>query len=205
MSSFFICKSLNLFNFYIKYVIMNLVIQVSKVVIGKKYQIQCYKHDGKIHRAWDEAVLLEVNKDFMVFGNNKTKVTEAEGVTWRTKEPAIMYFFKNKWYNIIVQMKKDGIYYYCNIATPYIIEEDTIKYIDYDLDLRIFPKGDYKILDKLEYEYHKKKMNYSDDLDLIIKTALSDLIGEYKKNVSMFNSKINYQYLGKYLSIKNKL
>ena len=205
MSSFFICKSLNLFNFYIKYVIMNLVIQVSKVVIGKKYQIQCYKHDGKIHRAWDEAVLLEVNKDFMVFGNNKTKVTEAEGVTWRTKEPAIMYFFKNKWYNIIVQMKKDGIYYYCNIATPYIIEEDTIKYIDYDLDLRIFPKGDYKILDKLEYEYHKKKMNYSDDLDLIIKTALSDLIGEYKKNVSMFNSEINYQYLGKYLSIKNKL
>lgn len=205
MSSFFICKSLNLFNFHIKYVIMNLVIQVSKVVIGKKYQIQCYKHDGKIHRAWDEAVLLEVNKDFMVFGNNKTKVTEAEGVTWRTKEPAIMYFFKNKWYNIIVQMKKDGIYYYCNIATPYIIEEDTIKYIDYDLDLRIFPKGDYKILDKLEYEYHKKKMNYSDDLDLIIKTALSDLIGEYKKNVSMFNSKINYQYLGKYLSIKNKL
>jgi len=205
MSSFFICKSLNLFNFYIKYVIMNLVIQVSKVVIGKKYQIQCYKHDGKIHRAWDEAVLLEVNKDFMVFGNNKTKVTEAEGVTWRTKEPAIMYFFKNKWYNIIVQMKKDGIYYYCNIATPYIIEEDTIKYIDYDLDLRIFPKGDYKILDKLEYEYHKKKMNYSDDLDLIIKTALSDLIDEYKKNVSMFNSEINYQYLGKYLSIKNKL
>lgn len=205
MSSFFICKSLNLFNFYIKYVIMNLVIQVSKVVIGKKYQIQCYKHDGKIHRAWDEAVLLEVNKDFMVFGNNKTKVTEAEGVTWRTKEPAIMYFFKNKWYNIIVQMKKDGIYYYCNIATPFILEEGKIKYIDYDLDLRVFPDGSFKVLDRGEYKYHKKKMNYSDDLDLIIKTALSDLIGEYKKNVSMFNSEINYQYLGKYLSIKNKL
>lgn len=178
--------------------------QVYNAIIGKRYQIQCYKHDGKIHRAWDEAVLLYKTNDYMVFGNNKTKVTEAEGVSWRTKEPAIMYFFKDKWYNIIVQMKNDGIYYYCNIATPYIIEEETIKYIDYDLDLRIFPKGDYKILDKLEYEYHKKKMNYSSELDLIIKNALSDLIADYKNNASMFNSKVNYKYLEKYLNIKKQ-
>lgn len=175
---------------------------MNEAIIGKRYQIQCYKHDGKIHRAWDEAVLLETHKDYMVFGNNRTKVTESEGVTWRTKEPAIMYFFKKKWYNIIVQMKKDGIYYYCNIATPYILEENTIKYIDYDLDLRIFPKGDYKVLDKLEYEYHKKKMNYSKDLDLIIKNALNDLISDYRKNVSMFNSKVNYKYLDMYFKIK---
>ena len=92
----------------------------------------------------------------MVFGNDKTTVIEADGCSWKTKEPAIMYFFKNEWFNIIAQLKKDGIYYYCNIATPYIIEDNTIKYIDYDLDLRIFPSGEYKILDKLEYNYHKK-------------------------------------------------
>ena len=177
---------------------------MEKLCIGRKYQIQCYKHDGKIHRAWDEAVLIDIKKDYMVFGNNKTKVTEAEGVTWRTKEPAIMYFFKNKWYNIIAQMKKDGIYYYCNIATPYILEENTIKYIDYDLDLRIFPKGDFKILDKLEYEYHRKKMNYSNNLDKIIKNALSELITDYHNNVSMFNSKINYKYLKSYFKKKKK-
>ncbi len=103
---------------------------MKQICIGDKYQIQCYKHNGKIHRAWDEAVVLDVKKDYIVFGNDRTKVTEAEGTTWRTKEPAIMYYFKNKWYNIIAQMKKDGIYYYCNIASPYIIEEGTIKYID---------------------------------------------------------------------------
>ena len=135
--------------------------------IGDKLQIQCYKHNKKIHRAWSEAVVLDIKKDYIVFGNNKTLVTEAEGNTWKTKEPAIMYFFRNKWYNVIAQMKKDGIYYYCNIATPFIIEENTIKYIDYDLDLRIFPKGEFKILDKLEYEYHKNKMGYSADLDKV--------------------------------------
>ena len=67
---------------------------MQKVNIGDKLQIQCYKHNGKIHRSWDEAILLDIKKDYMVFGNMKTLVTEAEGNTWRTKEPAIMYFFK---------------------------------------------------------------------------------------------------------------
>ena len=175
---------------------------MKQICIGDRYQIQCYKHNGKIHRAWDEAVVLDVKKDYIVFGNDRTKVTEAEGTTWRTKEPAIMYYFKNKWYNIIAQMKKDGIYYYCNIASPYIIEEGTIKYIDYDLDLRIFPKGEYKILDKLEYQYHKKKMNYSDDLDGVIKNALSELIKDYQSNMVMFNEQVNKEYCRQYLQIK---
>ena len=169
--------------------------------IGDKLQIQCYKHNKKIHRAWSEAVVLDIKKDYIVFGNNKTVVTESEGTTWRTKEPAIMYFFKNKWYNVIAQMKKDGIYYYCNIATPFIIEENTIKYIDYDLDLRIFPKGEFKILDKLEYEYHKNKMNYSDDLDIVINSALEELIEDYKKGISMFSEKNNKEYLEIYMQL----
>lgn len=167
-------------------------------------QIQCYKHNKKVHRAWSEAVVLDVKKDYIVFGNNKTLVTESEGTTWKTKEPAIMYFFKNKWYNVIAQMKKDGIYYYCNIATPFIIEENTIKYIDYDLDLRIFPGGEYKILDKLEYEYHKNKMNYSKDLDTVINNALKELIEEYKNKSVMFDEKINREYLDIYIKIKKE-
>ena len=111
---------------------------MEKICIGDRLKIQCYKHNGKIHREWNEAVVLDFKKDYIVFGNNKTQVTEAEGNIWRTKEPAIMYFFKDKWFNVIAQLKKDGIYYYCNIASPFIIEEDTIKYIDYDLDLRVF-------------------------------------------------------------------
>ncbi len=173
-----------------------------KNCIGDKFQIQCYKHNGKIHRAWDEAILLEQKKDYMVFGNNKTLVTESEGNTWRTKEPAVMYFFKDKWFNIIVQLKKDGIYYYCNIATPFIIEENTIKYIDYDLDLRIFPSGEYKILDQLEYKYHRRIMRYSKDLDFVIRHALDELINDYKNKVIMFDEKQNKIYCEQYKKLK---
>lgn len=180
------------------------MIIIKRLYIGDKFQIQCYKHDGKIHRSWDEAVLLDIKKNYLVFGNNKTLVRESEGITWRTKEPAIMYFFKDKWYNVIAQMKSDGIYYYCNIATPFIIEDGTIKYIDYDLDLRVFPQGEYKILDKGEYECHRKAMNYSDDLDKVINNGMDELIQEYTNMGIMFNSVANYDYLREYLDLKSQ-
>ena len=177
---------------------------MKKLCIGDKLQIQCYKHNGKIHRAWDEAVVLDIKKNYIVFGNNKTRVTEAEGNVWRTNEPAIMYFFKDRWFNIISQLKKNGIYYYCNIATPFILEDNTVKYIDYDLDLRIFPNGEYKILDQLEYQYHKRIMNYSDDLDFVINNALEDLIEFYKEGSPMFDSRENKKYHSLYEEIKKE-
>ena len=172
---------------------------------GDKLQIQCYKHDGKIHRCWDEAVVLDIKKNYIVFGNERTLVTEAGGNTWRTKEPAVMFFFKDKWYNIIVQLKKEGVTYYCNIASPFIIEDGTIKYIDYDLDLRIFSNGSFKILDKQEYKYHKKKMHYSDDLDIVIRHSLSELITDYQNGISMFDLKKNLEYGDEYKLLKSDI
>lgn len=179
-------------------------VKIMTLHIGDKLQIQCYKHNGKIHRAWDEAVVLDVKKDYIVFGNKKTNVTEAEGSYWKTKEPAILYFFKDRWFNVIAQLKKDGIYYYCNIATPFVIEEKTIKYIDYDLDLRIFPNGSYKILDRLEYKYHKRIMHYSEDLDKVINLGLRDLIEYYKEGSPVFNEQNNKQYYELYKKVKEE-
>lgn len=174
---------------------------MEKINIGDKLEIHSYKHNGIVYKAWNEAVLLDVHKDYLVFGNNRTIVTEANGSKRTTKEPAIMYFFKKEWFNIIAQLKKNGIYYYCNIATPLVIEERTIKNIDYDLDLRIFPTGEFKILDKMEYQYHKREMHYSDDLDKVIHLALDTLIKKYKKGSIMFDAKKNQEYYEIYIKI----
>lgn len=169
--------------------------------IGKRYEIHSYKHNGNIHRAWDEAVLLEIHDDYLIFGNERTKVTESDGRTWRTKEPAVLYFFKNSWFNIIGQYKKDGIYYYCNIASPFIIEDNVIKYVDYDLDLRVFPDGSFKVLDRGEYKYHKQLMNYSDDIDYILKTELTNLINMVRNKELAFRPNTVEKYCEIYKNI----
>ena len=169
--------------------------------IGKRYVIHSYKHDGSIHRAWDEAILLEINDEYLIFGNERTKVIESDGRTWRTKEPAILYFFKDKWFNIIVQYKKNGIYYYCNMASPYIIEDNTIKYIDYDLDLRVFPDGSFKVLDRGEYKYHKQLMNYSEDIDFILKQELTELINMVRNKEMAFKPNAVDNYYKEYIDM----
>jgi len=169
---------------------------------GDNLTIHSYKHNGSIHRAWDEAVFLEETKDYVVFGNNQTLVTEADGRTWKTKEPAIIFFYKHKWFNVICQFKEDGIYYYCNMASPYIIEDDTIKYIDYDLDLRVFADESYKVLDKSEYKYHKEKMEYPEEIDVILKRELNELIKTVEGKKGPFDRAFVSQKLDEYKKIK---
>ena len=84
------------------------------------------------------------------------------------------------------------------LRLQFIIEDNTIKYIDYDLDLRVFPNGSYKILDRMEYKYHKKIMHYSKELDYIINEALDELIREYKNHFFAFSNVSNMKYYNIY-------
>ena len=44
-----------------------------------------------------------------------------------------------------------------------------LKYIDYDLDIKVYPNGKYHLLDEDEYEQHMNQMNYPHDIDIILR------------------------------------
>ena len=88
------------------------------------------------------------------------------------------------------------------LASPFIIEDNTIKYIDYDLDLRVFPNGSFKVLDRGEYNYHKKLMNYSKELDKILKFELSNLIDFAKSKKGPFDKEEINNYCNDYKNSK---
>ncbi len=171
--------------------------------IGEKVKINVYKHDGKLHSTNEESIIIDITDDMVVCGNSETIITEGDGRSYKTNETAVIFFYKDKWFNILCQFKKYGIFYYCNIATPYLYEKNTIKYIDYDLDLRVFPDGGYKVLDKNEYKYHKKLMNYTEDMDKVIKYELSKLIEMKKNNDFPFKKEVVEMYYNKFKELKN--
>ena len=177
---------------------------MTNIKLGEKYLIHSYKHNGKIHKVWDEAILLEDNDKYLIFGNNETKVTRADGRSWRTKEPSIVFFYKKKWFSVTAQLKSYGIQYKCDISSPFVIDDNVIKYIDYDLDLKVFANGAFKILDRKEYEYHRKKMNYPDELDKILKKELSNLITIVREKELPFNNAYIESYYSKYKSMKKE-
>ncbi|MCD7808627.1 MAG: DUF402 domain-containing protein [Erysipelotrichaceae bacterium] len=147
-------------------------------LVGEDVLIHCYKHDGSIHRCWNKGhVLEETNQHFIVI-NNRTLVSESDGRKWYTREPAIWYFPKNQWYNVICMIRKNGVHFYCNLASPTLYDGQAIKYIDYDLDLKVFPDYKYRILDEEEYLQNSQKMQYGKDIDAILHEQLDLLINQ---------------------------
>ena len=73
-------------------------------------------------------------------------------------------------------LREDGVYYYCNLSSPFVFDNNAIKYIDYDLDIKVFPDMSYTLLDEDEYELHRKEMSYPDVIDKILKRNVDKLI-----------------------------
>ena len=174
---------------------------VNDLKIGDIVSIQAYKDDGQVHRTWTSALLLDKKDNYLVLVTDHCLVVEANGRKWVTKEPAICFYYTDRWYNVISMVRKTGIYYYCNIASPSLYDGEAIKNIDYDLDVKIFPDGEYSVLDKNEYNYHIKKYNYSPKLQAKIESQLNLLIDEIKNKKEPFNFDSINDYLLKYLDI----
>ena len=156
--------------------------------IGDIVYIQSYKHDGSLHRTWCKGLLIDKKEDAWVVVTDHSYVIESDGRRWITKEPAICYLYDDHWYNIISMVRRTGIYYYCNMASPSLYDGEAIKNIDYDLDVKVFPDGSYVILDEDEYADHSKKMHYPKEIEEILKVELEGLIKKIKTGCLPFDS-----------------
>ena len=161
----------------------------------------CFKHDGSLHRIWDKAALIYEDEEKIMISNAKTLIRESDNRVWMAKEPSLSIYYKNRWFNIMGIIRSEGIHYYCNMATPCVVDGEVIKYIDYDLDLRVFPNGSFKILDRMEYKYHKKQMHYSNRLDFILKYELGNLIDMVRVKEMPFDKTTINKYYQKYVDI----
>lgn len=170
--------------------------------IGDSVFIQSYKHDGSLHRTWSKGLLIDKFDHTWVVVTDHTWVVENDGRRWLTKEPAICFFYDNRWFNIISMVRKNGIYYYCNLASPSIYDGEAIKNIDYDLDVKVFPDYSYTILDENEYDEHAKKMNYPRNVQRIVEMEMRNLVRMIEENEKPFNFEYINDYLLKYFELK---
>ena len=162
---------------------------MKEIVALEKLDIISYKHDGELHRVWKNVDKLYEDKDQLILLNNEVDVIDGDGRKWKTREPAICYFFKKYWFNVICMMRSDDIYYYCNLSSPYVVDSEGVKYIDYDLDIKLFPNGEMIELDRDEYEFNSKNFHYPDSVKEIIEKNLLIL----KEMINSKNDPFNKQ------------
>lgn len=171
---------------------------MEQLKIGDSVFVQSYKHDGSIHRTWSKALVIDVLENCYVVVTDHSYVVEADNRRWVTKEPAICFYYTDKWFNIISMVRKAGIYYYCNVATPSVYDGEAIKNVDYDLDVKVFPDGSYMVLDENEFKYHCNKMNYPEEIKDICIKAKNDLVQMVENKQLPFDFSYINSYILKY-------
>ena len=86
-----------------------------------------------------------------------------------------------------------------------------MKYIDYDLDIKVFPDGEKRLLDVDEYEFHSKLMDYPEDIDFILKENVKTLVDWINNEKGPFSPEYvdiwyqRYQQLSKNSRCKQEL
>lgn|SRR5690625_1306720 len=148
--------------------------------------IQSVKHDGDLHRRWEENIILYQDDNLVVGFNDRTNVKERMKPTWRTNEPAIFYFDRRYWFNIIYLLT-DQPFYYCNLSSPFTYDQGILQYIDYDLDVIVGTDGSYEIVDQKEYAENGQFYQYPPSVRQAISTHLGILIEWITTNKGPFN------------------
>ena len=73
-------------------------------------------------------------------------------------------------------------------SSPYVRDAEGLKYIDYDLDVKVFPSGDKVILDRDEFDFNKMDYGYGDKLIAIVENELQILLQKIDQKALAFNS-----------------
>ncbi|MCH3909346.1 MAG: DUF402 domain-containing protein [Bacilli bacterium] len=158
---------------------------------GKRFSkwvsVQAYKHDGLLHREWSPAYLVKETDEFWALGSRASLVSESDGRRWMTKEHAIFILYKHEWQNIICMMKDGGIVYYVNVASPTILDDGYLRYIDYDLDVKLFPDGGIKCLDEMEFDRHVLTYGYPPELTKAIIKSFKRIQNNMKNKTFPYN------------------
>ncbi|GGE45524.1 UPF0374 protein [Pullulanibacillus camelliae] len=166
--------------------------------------IKSFKHDGSVHRVWDETTVLYCDEYKLIGGNHCTRVTEANGDQWRTEGSAIVYFSASHWFNVVAFSTAEGVEYYCNLASPSVLQNKELDYIDYDLDIAV--KGDrtFQLLDEDEFDLHKEAMHYPAPLVSLIEAAVEELKQWIREQRELFAPQQFAQWMAQFKALKEK-
>lgn len=159
---------------------------MKSVKLGALVNVQAYKYDGTLYRQWNGAKIISDDDNYVSCLLYKTKVIEQNSQKWIIKEPTLWFFAKKEFFNATITPKEDGLYYYINLASPFFFEENTIKFIDFDYDIKIYPNKYYSVVDHIDFARNKEKW-YNQDIVNTIHQNITIITKKYHAKEDIFD------------------
>ncbi|MFO7611219.1 MAG: DUF402 domain-containing protein [Clostridia bacterium] len=154
----------------------------NKNIENKTYVMKAYKYDGRLH--YEQPLQLEgrFHDHLVLKGAGGRKLTHyTRDAVYTFHEESKEFFFLKRWYTAALIYGDGGAveYVYCNIAVPCRITDETVEFIDLDVDV-VVKNGRIEVLDMDEFEEHKSKYGYKENLV----AKVMQTVDELKKHIS---------------------
>ncbi|KKU83270.1 hypothetical protein A2973_01675 [Candidatus Gottesmanbacteria bacterium RIFCSPLOWO2_01_FULL_49_10] len=139
-----------------------------------KIILKALRHDGTLKRTWTSYLERKIDKEIVCYTKTPLYVMFPSGERKRFPYQTREYFFQDTWFNVLEQHINGTIsHWYVNIASPPTFQDNSLSYIDYDLDFVIQP--DYSITEEDRDEFDLNKAYYPIDHRIEIEKAIKDI------------------------------
>ena len=146
--------------------------------LGRPIHVVSTKYDGSAHWEFDSFFVLE-NGPLVIATNFAGQQLHNKAGLWTTPFDVRNYFWSDRWYNIMRcdRPKAAGLeYWYCNVTTPTLYDGENIRYVDLDLDVRVYADGRIELLDEDEFVENSQRMGYPPSVIEQARRAAAELI-----------------------------
>ncbi len=165
--------------------------QIETIVQQSNITINSRKYDGSVQRSW-KAELLEVKDSLLVFVGEFEKeiIHEHLGVI-RRGTVSYEFYWLDRGYNVFRFHEPEGNLrnYYCNLNLPPTFENNTLDYVDLDVDVLVWADFSCHILDLEEFRDNAEIFDYPPKLMQDVDQNLSELLQIIKNKSFPFDVK----------------
>lgn len=143
-------------------------------------EIRVFKHDGRTHWRHASTLLHEDNGFMMTHTPVGTSFTNLKGAG-ESAESWTSYYWPDRWFNV-VQFTANEAHpagWYCNVASPATLDDGILSYVDYELDLMVYPTRNgmtWELLDEDEFDEACERCGYDEELVTRCRNAVEQLI-----------------------------
>lgn len=147
-------------------------------MFGQRVAVCSTKYDGSPHWEFDSWSVVEEGP-LLITQNFAGQVLKNAKGPWTTPYHCRNHFWLDgRWYNVMrfEDPKTRELQWYCNVTTPAVFDGETVRYVDLDLDIHVFPSGEIKVLDEDEFAENSRAMAYPPDVIDEARRALDTLL-----------------------------
>jgi protein associated with RNAse G/E len=128
-------------------------------------RIQALKYGNRPHYEWETTLLERTDAHVFVLGQYGRKLRHyTKGKTFTVENWTIEFFPFDCWFTVSADIVDGRIaQYYCNICQPARMENDTVSFVDLDLDL-VYRDGRWAVVDEDEFALHAVQFSYPPEL-----------------------------------------